>query len=272
MTESTQHSETSETNQQAVPEQSGRELLAKFLTEGESQEAGEAGESQHNAEPKAGEPQGKPKVFKELAERLSLAPEDLYAVEIDLGRGDGKTMSLGKMKDAAAKSDDIEVRELAFEERVAEQEAKWTRSQTEFSELVSALGPAAIKPELREKIAAKVAADAKRENELTLEHIPQWKDQTVREAELAGMVEHLRDYGIHEGALLASNHKMRRLIRQAYLDRKKIRDAAANVVKVTKTSTTGKSAGGNGAPRKSQPVSQTRGKTARDRLNTALGQ
>lgn len=273
MNESTQPSEMTDAPTPPTsdaPEQSARERLAALLNDdGESHE-GKAGESQPNAEPEAGEPKGKPKALKDLAERLKVSDADLYAIEVPMSNG--KAMSLGALKDAAAKQDDFTVRELAFEERVAKQEAEWTRAQTELTELMSHLDPKAIKPELRAKVAEKVKADAARERARILETIPEWSNETVREAELSAMVEHLRDFGIHESFLTASmNHKLFRMVRAATLQKQRIEKALAGVTPIKKPSTTGKGAAGNGTARSLDTKPQASARlTARDRLAAAL--
>lgn len=269
MTPSKESSPPSEGAAAPTPTQpeTARERLAALLKEGESPTPPDTGESQPSVSTPA-EPQGKPKVLKDLAERLKLEDADLYAIEVPMSNG--KAMSLGALKDAAAKSEEHTVRELAFEERVAKQEAEWTRSQTELTELVSLLGPAAVKPELKAKIAAKVAADTQRERELIMRSIPEWQNETVREAELAGMVEHLRDYGISESFLAQPNHKLFRLVRDSYLRKARVERALKQVEEVRRPSTTGKSNAGNGAPRRAPESTPPRKESARDRLSKAL--
>lgn len=264
------NSETSSAPLDAPREGSRLDRLKALLNDeaGESPDTGEAGESQPNAQPKAGKPKGKPKVLHDLAERLELAPEDLYAVEIPMS--DGKTLSIGKLKDAAAKESDLTVRELAFEERISNTEAEWARGQRELQALMAAVDPKAIKPEVREQVRLHVAAETKRERELTLKHIPQWQNETVRDAELAGMVELLKDYGIGEQFLSANpNHKVFRFVRDAFLRKQRITAALAKVVEVKKPSTTGRSAAGNGAAR--APAVETKSKVHGSLRSRVLG-
>lgn len=274
--QSNESSETSKTNEQSQQPSNDRaegsrfEKLQALLNEKpETVEEGDAGESQQNAEPEAGKPKGKPKALSDLAERLNVKPEDLYAIEIPMA--DGKTLSLGKLKDAAAKSDDLQVRELELEERRSKQEAEWTRAQQEQQALLSMLDPKAITPEMRDRVKKKLDGDLKRERELTLKAIPEWANETVRDTELAGMTELLKDYGITEQFLTATmNHKLFRFVRDAYLRKARIEKALAQVEVVRKPSTTGKSGAGNGAARKPEsPASSTRS-SPRERLRVLL--
>lgn len=273
MTESTNVSETETTTTEPSSEGSARERLAALLQEEQPGTAeGEAGGSQQNAEPQAGAPQGKPKKFNDLAGRLEgVELDDLYKLEV-MASKDGKPVTVEMLKDAHAKQDDFVVRELAFEERVAKQEAELTRSQTEFAELMASLDPKAITPEVKERVRQKVDASVKRERELTLKAIPEWQNATVREAELGAMVEFLKDFGIHETFLTGTmNHKLFRLVRYATLQKQRIDKALAKVETVRRPSTTGKSGAGNGAARKPDIKPQARARvTARDRLQKAL--
>lgn len=267
MTELSESSTTPETAPKS-DEGSARERLAAMLqAEAPETAEGKADESQPNAEPEVG---AKPKALKELAERLKLQEADVYDVEVPMPNG--KAVKLGALKDAHAKHADVVVRELAFEERVAKQEAEWTRAQTEHAELMAQIDQKAITPQLKEAVRQKVEANIKRERELTLKAIPEWSNPTVRESELQAMVEYLKDFGIPEAFMTGTmNHKLFRMVRDATLRKQRHERALAAVEQVRKPSTTGKGAAGNGAPRKLdiKPQAQAR-VTARDRLQKAL--
>lgn len=251
------------------PVSASDKLKALFGEEGESQSKDDAGESRQNAESK-GEPKGKPKALKDLAERLNATPEDLYAIEVPMG-GEGKTMTLGALKDLASKQDDFTVRELEFSERVSKTEAEWTRQQQEMQALISSLDPKAVTPEVRERMRGKVEAELKRERVLTLQTIPEWQNETVRNAELASMVEYLRDFGIPDSFLLSgASHKLFRMVRDATLRKQRFEKAMANIKEVKKPSTTGRSSAGNGAPRKHQTQRNEARQGTRERLLSVL--
>lgn len=225
----------------------------KLLSEdpGESQTEDES-ESESSSEPdksKAGKPKGKPKAFKELAERLELTPEDLYAVEVPMA--DGRTMTLGKLKDAGAIQDQLTVREMQFAERVGKQEADWTRQQAEFSQLVSMIDPKALTPEMKKRAADAVTENNKRERAEVMRLIPEWANQELRESELEGMVKLLGDYGIGESFLTANmSSKLMRFVRDAFLRKARIERALASVTVVKKEpSKTGKSGAAGKPPR-----------------------
>jgi hypothetical protein len=230
-----------------APEVRAGNLLQDFrkILEAEKPE-GEASESSNQAEP-PGTPPGKPKVLKDLAERLKLEDKDLYAIEVPMP--DGKTLPIGKLKDAAAKQDELTVRELQFAERVGKQEAEWTRTQAEFDELMGSLDPKAVTETVRNKVRAKVEQRQQRERAEVMRVIPEWSSETLRETELAGMVETLKDYGLGESFLTGQlDHRVVRFVRDAYLRKVRVERALAQVETVKRTSTTGKSGANGKAP------------------------
>ena len=246
----------------------------KLLSEdpGESQTDDGESESSTDTPPKAGKPKGKPKALKELAERLELAPEDLYAVEVPMA--DGRTMTLGKLKDVGAIQDQLTVREVQFAERVGKQEAEWTRQQAEFSQLVSMIDPKALTPEMRKKAAAAVTESNKRERGEVMRLIPEWSNQELREAELEGMVSLLADYGIGESFLTANlSSKLMRFVRDAYLRKARIERALASVTPVKKPpSTTGKSGASGKPPRAPQHAPRRQQSGMQERFRQILEQ
>ena len=231
MSESDAPSET-----KAAPEPQAGNLLEGFRKILEAEKPGEAGESPPQAEPSG----AKPKVLKDLAERLKLEDKDLYAIEVPMS--DGKSLSLGKLKDAVAKQDELTVRELQFAERVGKQEAEWTRTQAEFDELLSTLDPKAVTEQVRSKVRAKVEQRHTREKAEVMRVIPEWSSETLRESELAGMVETLKDYGLSESFLTGNlDHRVVRYVRDNFLRKARVERALAQVEVVKKTSNTGKS-------------------------------
>lgn len=236
--------------------------LADLLKDPEPETAtgeGEAGESPQNAEP----PGDKPKTLKDWAERLQLEAKDLYAVEVPLS--DGKGVTLGELKDAYGKQDDLTRRELEFEERKVRQEADWTRAQRELRALIQALPPKALSPQALQLVRQKAEAELKTEREQTLRAIPEWADETRREAELQGMVEMLSDYGFSPNFLQQSfSHKLVRFVRDAYLRKQRVEQALAKVQGVKKPSSTGKSspAGAAKKPATAKPDTRSKGPEA----------
>lgn len=210
------------------PDKSRIETLADLFREGEPSQEGDASETDANGKPAERQKKGKPKGLKDLAERLELKPEDLYALEIPMS--DGKSRTLGQLKDLAAKEGDLSVRELAFEETRSRRESDLMRAQSELRELVAALPKSAVKPEVLEAIRTKHEAVLKRERAQTLEVIPEWNDEAKRTEEIAGIVEHLKGYGFPANYLQSVfDHRTIRYIRDNWRREVRIQKALEQV-------------------------------------------
>lgn len=233
-----------------TPAKSQIETLADMFSDKPANEA-DGGETPPN-KGKTAEKHQKvvpPKGLKELAERLTLKPEDLYAIEIPMA--DGKSMSLGKLKDLGSKEGDLSVRELAIEETRTKKEAEILQSQEELNQLISALPRDTLKPEVINAIRRKQEVYLSQERRKTLEFIPEWNDESKRTEELTGIVEHLKGYGFPQ-QFLQTIHDARALkyIRENFLREQRLRKALEQV-KPAKPATTSKSKP-NGAPKKPQ--------------------
>lgn len=252
--------ESNNTPETATPEtaEAGTPNLDEFrkLLSGESGESpaeGEAGESQQNAEPTDGtpaeKPKGKPKALKELAETLGLEDKDLYDIAVPMA--DGTTKTLGELKDAVAQQDDLSVRELQLEERRAKLEAEITQERADIESLIKLIDPKALTPKFVEEVKRRAADEGKREMQATLALIPEWQDAAVREKELAGMVDYLKGFGIPPTFLSAApNHKLFRLVRDAWQRKARVDAALAKVAPVKRETTAGKSRPNGKAPAK----------------------
>jgi hypothetical protein len=83
-----------------------------------------------------------------------------------------------------------------------------------------------LKPEVLNKIREKHAATTQRERERTLAVIPEWSDESRREADLSGMVEHLTRAGFPESYLSqVSDHRTMAYIRTNMLREQRINQA-----------------------------------------------
>jgi hypothetical protein len=229
------------------PQASRLEEIARLLGEPtdkvdaeESSAPGKAAEKPKDAKP--------PKALKELAERLELKPEDLYAIEIPMS--DGKSKTLGQLKDLAGKEGDLTARELRIEEERTRKESDLLRSQNELRELVSALPKDALKPEVVNAIRQKHEQHVSTERARTLELIPEWRDETKRTEEIAGMVEHLKGYGFPAQYLQAIyDSRALKYIRENMLREQRIRKALEQVQPAKPAATTKSKP--NGAPKSS---------------------
>lgn len=172
----------------------------------------------------------KPKVLKELAERLELEDKDLYAIEVPMS--DGKSMSIGQLKDAAAKQDEFTIRELQWEEERINKEAEFRQAQDQLRVLLNALPKSALSPAILEKARQQHETMVKTERAKTLDAIPEWKNVEVAQRDLEGMVEHLSSYGYPKEYLAQiHDHRTLKYIRDNYLREQRVRRALEKVQK-----------------------------------------
>lgn len=260
--------ETPETEPQEQP------TLAELLAADEPEQgapdegAGEAGESQTKAEPEAETP---PKTLQEWAEKFGTEAKDLYAVEVPISQGDEtKNVTLGELKDTYGQAQDLDRRELEIEERKANAEADLTRAQTELRAILQALPEGAVNEKVLKFVRQKAEAELSQERQATLDAIPEWRDETRREADLQGMVKLLGDYGLSPQYLQSQfDHRLVRLIRDSFLRKQRIDKALARVNKVKRPSNTGKSTP-SGSAKKPGKAAPSEGSTPEDRLMTLL--
>lgn len=207
-----------------------RKLAEVFHREREQPESEPEGDHEGEAAPTKGgdstrreAPAGKgesrskpPTVLREVAERLGVQPDALYKIAIPLPNG--KSMTLGALKDAAAAQGDFSVRELEFETRRTRQEGDLLRAQQELRDIVAALPEAARKPELLETVRKRADARLKAERQRTLDVIPEWEDEERRTQDMAGIVDHLKGFGFPANYLEGiSDHRVIKYIRDNWI-------------------------------------------------------
>lgn len=205
-----------------------RDLLEASLNEspgGESVDAtvdneGEAsGDAPKNA---------KPVKFNDLAGVSDLELDDLYALKVSYA--DGKELSVEELKDLGAKQDEIVLRELEWEEQRTKQESDLRRAQNELAEIVKALPQGALNEKVLNQVRERQAKHERQQRELTLQNIPSWQDEAVRESELAGMAKHLEAFGLPASFLAgAVDHRMLAFVRSSFLREQRIQAALAKV-------------------------------------------
>lgn len=145
---------------------------------------------------------------------------------------DGKTMSIGKLKDLATASGDLETERFKFEEQRSQRESELIRAQQELQTILSALPKTALKPEILEQARARHESTLTRERARTLEVIPEWRDNDRRTQDLAGMVEWLKGYGFPASYLQSVyDHRTVRFIRDNWLRAERVRKALEQVEK-----------------------------------------
>ena len=184
-----------------------------------------------------------------LAETLKVKPEDLYKIKIPLG-GD-RTLTLGEIKDLATKDTDYDAREFDFEERRNKQEGDLLRAKNEIQELLAVIPPKLLNQELLNKVRTKYGEFVNSQRRETLNLIPEWKDEKVREAESAEMIDHLAEYGISKAEFMnLVDAKAIRYIRVNWLRQKRVERLMEQVQQQNTKGNAPARASGGKAPRK----------------------
>jgi hypothetical protein len=173
----------------------------------------------------------KPKNIGELADALGVDVKELYDLEIPSSVDGEKPYKLGGLKDHMAEREDFTVRSLAFSEKQRKAEAEIVRANAELTEIFNMLPPKAVSPEARELARNRVATQRKIEGARTLNAIPEWRDEKIREADLNEIVEHLSSYGFDEHYLgNIYDHRMFKILRDFTKQSKNLERALALVI------------------------------------------
>jgi hypothetical protein len=167
---------------------------------GESQGIADLLSESGDAKTPEGESQNKPARLIDQAEKLGLKPEDLYKLTVAFDNG--KSLTVGELKDIAAKHTDYEASSLALESRRQEQESKFTRMHGELRELVAALPESARNSKALAAAAQRFEARVTEARAETDAAIDGWKDNAERRtADKAAMGKFLAEYGFEAGYL-----------------------------------------------------------------------
>lgn len=195
-----------------------------------------------------------------LMKRHKLTAEQAYGIKVPMPNG-AEALTIGELKDKISELSDFELRQTEFEDRRIRQEGDILKSQTELREILSMLPKEAIKPEVLSKLRERQDSTERRERQLTLQHIPEWRDEKKRTAELEGIEEMLGEYGF-DGTFLAAvkDHRAMKFIRDTYLIRMRIRKSLEAVRDPKKLGA--KPSGKNGKAAVKPTVNSNRQKTA----------
>lgn len=178
---------------------------------------------------------GTPKNLAELAERLGLEVEDIYALEVPFG-DNAEPKTLGELKDNYASSQSLSADRLEWEETKATQEREIRKHQQDIADIVAALPKAALTPEVLGKITRHRDEVAAREQRLTAALIPSWKNAETEKADRALMTGYLSEFGFPGNYLDALiDSKTLVMLRDAALRKKRVDDALKQVRQVKET-------------------------------------
>ena len=235
------------------------EALAAAQVVGDSEQLG--GSDAEGADEAAEQPKQKrkPKNLAEASQLLGIDDAEFYKLAVPSAVEGAEPYTLGALKDLAKEHDDFALAKLAHEQKGREQQAQYLRATQELEDIMAAIPPDALKPELREQLKTRRENAMSRERQLVLDRIPEWKDATVRTSELEAMEEHLRDSGFPSGYLAGVyDHRTLRYIRANMLREKAIAAALARVKETRPTSIPKSNAKGSPAPAKKPSGARTR--------------
>lgn len=159
----------------------------------------------------------KPETLDAVAEALGIEVSDLYKIAIKQP-GDGEDrVTIGELADFAKDRGQFEIDRLTFEDKRQKGEADLMRGAQQLQELVALIPKNQLKPELFQRLKERIDERATQERGLTLNVIPDWKDETVEETERAAMTEHLSAYGFTSNYLdTVQDHRTLKFIRDSW--------------------------------------------------------
>jgi len=164
-----------------------------------------------------------------MAKRLSLTPEQAYAIRIPMPDG-AEPLTIGELKDKVKDLVSFETREAQFDQRRSRQEGELIRAQSEMRSLLAMLPQDAIKPEMVERVRKQHEAKQNQERRLTLQVIPEWDNEETRESDIAGMSDFLQEHGFDEHFIATIvDHRALRFLRVMWQRDVRIKKALANV-------------------------------------------
>ena len=188
----------------------------------EAEKPPDSGESRETVKP--------PKTLIELAELTGIKVEDLYAIEIPAAQDGGESQSFGKLKDLAASESDFAGRELEFEERRVKFGNDQAKARTELETVLKSLPQGAIKPEVLAAARKEREVMIDREAVRVLDVIPEWSNEETKRTDLAGIGEHMGQYGFDSDHIdLIVDHRMLRYMRDNLRRMKLVEKALAGV-------------------------------------------
>ena len=170
-----------------------------------------------------------------LIARNKLTAEQAYAIKVPMPNGQ-EALSIGELKDKIGELSGFEMRVMEFDERRIKQEGDLLKSHAELRDLLGMLPKEAITPAVLDKLRRNQDNTLKVERQRALEHIPTWRDEKSRDADIAVMNETLADYGFDAGFLdTVVDHRAVKFVRDMCLMRARIKKSLESVRDPNKT-------------------------------------
>jgi hypothetical protein len=167
-----------------------------------------------------------------VSKRLGLKPEQVYSIKVPMPNG-AEALTIGELKDRVGELVTFETRETQFDERRKRSEGDLLRAQTEIREILGMIPKEHVPAGIVDKLRVTHEKTLVRERALTLEHIPDWsgvKGEERKAEDVAGMNELLSEYGFDDTFINSVvDHRAMKMIRDYYLQTKRIRKALEGV-------------------------------------------
>lgn len=165
------------------------------------------------------------------SKRLGIKPDEFYNIKIQMKDG-AEALTVGELKDRVGELVEFETRETQFNQRRIAAEGRILNDQREVREILAMLPADVVQklPQLVERVRKKHEATLSREQQLTIEHIPEWTDETVAAKEKAEMTAFLGNWGFDDSFLnTIVDHRAMKFVRDVMMVDKKIKAALAKV-------------------------------------------
>lgn len=188
-----------------------------------------------------------------LAESLGVKVEDLYKVKVP-ATGGRDAMTIGQIKDKFAEWESLETDRIAFDHSKVKVEADLEQAKEELRELIAVIPKEHLNKEALARVAGKLVERSRAQKAQVAAMFPEWKDESVRTAQLGEIETHLSGYGFSKQriAALSSDPLMLKFIRDAAKRERQVAKAL-EAVKKTPVSKQTQQPGTRQAPRNSQP-------------------
>lgn len=241
--------------------------------------AGEVAEGEGSDEQGAAQgDEAAPETWDELADYLGLSKADLYKIAMPLG--DGKTATLGELKDSLKRLQGFDAEREEWENARQAESLQGIDDRRRMAGILQRLAQLGQLPrDLNAQVEADHKAHLSREHDLLRRARPEWADPTKAEAARAQITDALREYGISAAEVGALDDHRFILAAQDFarmkLKLKAARDAARRAEQGQATGTVGRSASAKPPQRRAQNNAQAaqihKAETVR-RVQRLLGQ
>jgi hypothetical protein len=163
--------------------------------------------------------------IKGVAEKLGTTPEKLY--EMEIGPGDGETVTLGALKDAYATRQAAELETAEQTAANRERETVLSRDQQLLGMAMQELGTR-LTPQLEHRVRARADEMQAQQRQLMMQVLPELSDSAKLDSFRESVVTGLKEYGFQAHELNFSDHRMVWVLRDMMRDKAELKALRAN--------------------------------------------